>query len=164
MESREIKIWKESWNMEVTEYVRSIDGSDLHDGHVAVLKDDLYTYISDASKDANGCRTRLDVSEYSIAELEELCEYYSKAVAIAIDEEERSHVLAVEEFEANIANVIECGAGDRETAIRWFRDANKDEWYGDESLRYKLGLPWDFDFDHGDRDFFKREALRREAA
>ena len=130
-----------------------------HDAHVDALKDVLYSAISDASKDANGFRTRLDVSEYSVAELEDLCDYYFKAASEAADEEAAAQDRAVAKFEANIASVIASGAGDRETAIRWFRDANADDMYGDESIRYHLGLPWSYDFDHGDRDFFKRKEI-----
>lgn len=162
MEYREIKIWKESWNMEVTEYVRSIDGVDLHDAHVDMLKQDLYSYISDASKDAQGFRTRFDPTLKSVAELEADCDYWSKQVEISIAEDERRHVAAIEKFERTVANLIESGAGDRETAVRWIRDAQDefDRMYGDECLRYNLGLPWDYDFDHGDRDFFKRQAAK----
>jgi len=132
--------------------------NELHNAHVDTLKDVLYSEISDASKDANGFRRRLDVSEYSVAELEELADYYWKAASEAAAEDERAYARAIEKFEANIASVIAAGAGDRETALRWFRDANADAWMGDESIRYALGLPWDYDFDHGDRDLFKRQA------
>ena len=134
--------------------------NELHNAHVDTLKDVLYSEISDASKDANGFRTRLDVSEYSVKELEDLADYYWKAASEAADEDERAYVRAIAKFEANIASVIASGAGDRETAIRWFRDANADAWMGDEPIRYALGLPWDYDFDHGDRDFFKRQVAK----
>lgn len=134
--------------------------NELHNSHVELLKDVLYSEISDASKDANGFRTRLDVTEYSVKELEDLADYYWKAASEAADEDERAYVRNIEKFESNISNVIASGAGDRETAIRWFRDANKDSWMGDESIRYELGLPWSYDFDHGDRDFFIRAAAK----
>lgn len=162
METREIKIWNINWNMEVTEYVRSIDGVDLHDAHVDLLKQDLYSYISDASKDANGSRRRLNVQDYTVAELEDLCDYYSEQVSIAIDEDERRHAAAEAKFEENIASLIEAGAGSRETAIRWIREAHADDaWCDlDECIRYALGLSWSYDLDHGDRDFFKRQAAK----
>jgi hypothetical protein len=138
--------------------------NNLHAAHVDLLKDVLYSEISDASKDAQGFRTRLDVTEYSVADLFDLADYYWKAASEAADEDERAYVRAIAKFEANIASVIASGAGDRETAIRWFRDANKDSWMGDESIRYELGLPWSYDFDHGDRGFFIRQAEEKNAA
>ena len=167
MESREIKVWNAAWNMEVTEYVRSIDGADLHDAHVHSLKEDLYTFISDVSKSANGFRHRLDIREYSVAELEELCEYFGKESEKACAREEAEHLEAEAKFEKSVANLIESGAGDRETAIRWIRDAHRDDAYCDldECIRYALGLSWSYDLDHGDRKFFERKyAEESEAA
>lgn len=146
IEVREIKVWKESWNMDVTEYVRSIDGVDLHDAHVQNLKDDLYQFISDVSKSATGCRMRYDISEMSIAELEELCTYWGEASDRAVERERKEQEEAVARFEARVTNIIECGAGDRETALRWIRDAQDefDRMYGDEYLEYSLGLPYGY--------------------
>lgn len=162
METRAIKIWNHLWNMEVTEFVRSIDGVDLHDAHVDTLKQDLYTYISDASKDAFGCRVRLNVAEYSIEQLEAMCEYYSNKVGEAIDREEEEHHRAMVRFEARVLNLIACGAGNRETAVRWIREAHEaDAWCDlDECIRYALGLPWNYDLDHGDQLFFERQAAK----
>jgi hypothetical protein len=145
---------------ETYDAIVSIDGVDLHDGHVIALKEDLYSFISDASKDANGTRRRLNIHEYTVAELEDLCDYYSKAAAEECAREERAHRAAEARFEKRVANLIECGAGDRATAIRWIRDAHReDAWCDlDECIRYALGLSWSYDLDHGDRDFFKRKA------
>jgi len=156
MNSYEIKVWNEQWNMEVTEYVRVIDGVDLHDAHVELLKQGYYSYISDASKDATGRRARYDVSEMTVAELIAECDMWSDRVGESIKEDEAREAHAVEVFEATVASHIEVGAGDRETAIRWIREAHDDD-YGDESIKYNLGLPYSYDLDHGDRDFFKRQ-------
>lgn len=160
METREIKIWNINWNMEVTEYVRMIDGVDLHDAHVEIVKQDLYSYISDASKDAQGFRTRFDPTQKSVAELEADCEYWSKQVEISIEEDERAHVAAIAKFNKTVANLIECGAGDRETAIRWIRDGQDeyDRAYGDDYLKYSLGLPYTYDLEHDDREYYTRKA------
>jgi hypothetical protein len=131
-----------------------------HDAHVELLKQDLYSFISDASKDANGSRRRLNVQDYTVVELEELADYYSEQAQFEAERQEREYVRRIAHFEKMITSVIENGAGNRETAIRWFRDANKDSWMGDESIRFDLGLPWDYDFDYGDRDFFKRQAAK----
>jgi hypothetical protein len=147
----------------------SIDGIDTHDGHVIALKEDLYSFISDASKEANGCRRRLNIHEYTVAELEDLADYYAKAANDEAEREEARQEYAIEKFEAAIARIIECGAGDRETAVRWFRDAHfaDDEMgrmYGDERICYDLGLPFSYDLDHADRKRYEREAAARAAA
>jgi len=162
MESKAIKVWSDKWNMEITEYVRSVSGVELHDAHVEIVKQDLYSYISDASKDAYGSRSRLDVSEWTIAELEAECDRLSVAVGETIDREEAEHVAAEAKFEKNVANLIESGAGDRATAVRWIRDAQDDfdKMYGDEHIKYSLGLSYTYDLDHGDRDYFKRQAAK----
>jgi hypothetical protein len=138
--------------------ITSVDGVELHEAHVIAVKEDLYSFISDASKDATGRRVRFNAYEMSIADLEAEADYYSKAAADECDRQEAEYVRAIAHFEMMINSVIENGAGDRETAIRWFRDANKDDMHGDDSARYHLGLPWNYDFDHGDREFFKRQA------
>ncbi len=50
-------------------------------------KMEIYSTISDLSKDANGFRHRLNVDDYSIAQLEELRDYYSKEVVASIERE-----------------------------------------------------------------------------
>lgn len=133
-----------------------------HDAHVIALKEDLYSFISDVSKDAQGFRHRLDIAEYTVAQLEELCDHFIAASEREQAREEESYRVRIGEFEATIATSIECGAGDRETAVRWIREAHADDaWCDlDECIRYALGLPWDYDLDHGDRDFFKRQAAK----
>jgi hypothetical protein len=162
METREVKIWNHVWNMEVTEYVRSIDGADLHDGHVQTLKDELYSAVSDLSKSATGSRMRYDISDMSVAELDELVEYWGEASERACEEEREREHDAMVRFEATVMNLIACGAGDRATAIRWIREGQDefDRMYGDERLRWSYGLPWNYDFDHGDQLFFERQAAK----
>lgn len=131
-----------------------------HEAHVIALKEDLYSFISDASKDAYGSRRRLDISEYTVAELEELAAYYSDAAAEECRRIEREERAAEARFEKTVANLIESGAGDRATAVRWIRSAysESDLAYGDEYIKYSLGVSYSYDLDHGDRDFYKRQA------
>lgn len=79
----------------------------------------LYSYISDASKEATGCRYRFDHTEMTFAQLEAECDYWSKQVEVAIDEEKEYTDKAVEEFKALVQQTIELGAGDEATALRW---------------------------------------------
>lgn len=84
--------------------------------------EDLYGYISDASKDALGYRFRMDISGLSFAELEAQCDYWSKQVEITIDQEKQESEFCVKEFKALVARTIEMGAKDEETALRWISD------------------------------------------
>lgn len=87
-------------------------------------REDAYSYISDASKDARGFRSRdASVLYMSLAELQGECTYWSDQVVIAIDQQAERDREAIAEFEAAITATIEAGAGDRATAVRWMRDA-----------------------------------------
>lgn len=111
---------------------------------IAELKDDLYGYISDASKDAQGFRTRMDISGMTIEELMVEADYWEGRVIEAIEDERAHEKEAVAEFEQLVADTINMGAGDRETAIRWLKSS--DEWYeNDESyFEYSWGLPYGY--------------------
>lgn len=80
---------------------------------------ELYSYISDASKDAQGFRHRMDISGMTFAELEAECDYWSDQVVASIAYEKEESARAVEEFKALLQRTIEMGAGDEETALRW---------------------------------------------
>jgi hypothetical protein len=161
MNNYEVKF---NWDSErcTHDIISTLDGVELHEGHVLQLKSDMQSYISDASKDAFGSRYRFDPFIMSVKELEDLADYYSEEVGRTIEREERAHAEAEASFESRVANLIESGAGDRATAIRWIRDAHRDDaWCDlDECIRYALGLSWSYDLDHGDRDFFTRKAAK----
>lgn len=103
----------------------------------------LESSIWDLYKDVNGVRPRhMDFASMSDAELE--AEYDSllddlKAVQEreAIEEAE-----AVAEFEKTIQSIIECGAKDRQTALRWYvGEANT--YHGDWGyFCLSVGLPY----------------------
>ena len=80
----------------------------------------LINYIYDGYKDAYGTRPRhYNFDAMSIAELEAEADSIGEAVVETIDRERAADKAAIEKFEASIASVIEVGAGDRETALRW---------------------------------------------
>ena len=81
--------------------------------------DELYSYISDVSKEANGWRYRFDHTGMTFAQLEAECDYWSAQAQIAIDEERAMADKTVEEFKALVQQTIELGAGDEATALRW---------------------------------------------
>ena len=82
-------------------------------------RDSLISFISDVSKDAYGFRMRRDWDSMSMAELEALADDISKAAAEAAKREEEEQAKAVETFETNVIDMIDMGAENRETAIRW---------------------------------------------
>lgn len=114
-------------------------------------RQDLYQYISDASKDAVGCRMRYDISEMTNQELEELCEYWSDRVVEAINEEAAIQAECRVEFEKLVQDTINSGAGDRATAIRWLMAAEdeSDQWYGEEYFVYTYNLGSNYDIHTG---------------
>jgi hypothetical protein len=81
--------------------------------------EELYSYISDASKEANGCRYRFDHTGMTFAQLEAECDYWTKQVEVTIAEEKVYTDKAVEEFKALVQQTIDMGAGDEVTALRW---------------------------------------------
>ena len=84
------------------------------------------TIYSDCFKDVNGWRPRntadwtLEQYAAGFKDLEDEAEYMIAAEA-------EYEAQAIRESEASIASMIEMGAGDRETAIRWTLDIEKEE-------------------------------------
>ncbi len=84
-------------------------------------RDELIDMISDAYKSANGFRPR-GIYNYDAMSTEDLQNEVNELVDQANAEYDREQEFANEQvakFEASVQNVIECGAGNRETALRW---------------------------------------------
>ena len=98
-------------------------------------REQLETIYSDAYKDAYGFRPRGHVFD-TVEELR-------AAIELRIAEEKESMRRAMLEFEARVASVIETGAADRATALRWIADADgcADDL---EHLCYVNGLPFSY--------------------
>jgi hypothetical protein len=77
--------------------------------------DELYGYISDASKDVNGCRFRMDISGMTFAELEAECDFWSNLV--------EQEIAAEKAYEEESLNAFIQYAPDMETAERWLEEA-----------------------------------------
>lgn len=105
-------------------------------GTIAEFKDELYSFISDASKTANGFRTRFNYNDLTIEELMKEAAYWSDAAAYAIEEDERREAENKVEFEAAIEATIANGAADRATAVRWMYEAEV------------VAEDWDMGLDH----------------
>ena len=98
----------------------------------------------DMYKDAYGVRPRgIDTTEWTEAQFEAEFVYLSKIIDANYKEQLASEAKAVERFEAQVESFIQSGARDRETAIRWFHEAEQTN--GDEEyLCFCLGLPYGY--------------------
>ena len=96
----------------------------------------------DMYKDAYGSRPRgIDTSSWTEADFEN--EFASLGSVIEREEADRkvAEAKAIERFEAQVTSFIESGAKTRETAIRWFHEAEGSNG-DDEYLCFLLGLPY----------------------
>jgi len=106
-------------------------------------RDDLMSYISDAHKDAYGFRPTWDLSLKSIEELGAIADRMSDAVCDAIQRQRLEEEEALRVFEKEVSGVIDMGAGDRETAIRWIVEGLDMGGYATaEYMCFKLGLSY----------------------
>ena len=105
-------------------------------------REQLESIYSDAYKDAYGFRPRGHVFD-TVEELQAAIERCSAEIELRIAEEKESMRRAMLEFEARVASVIETGAADRATALRWIADADgcADDL---EHLCYVNGLPFSY--------------------
>lgn len=97
--------------------------------------------FSDMYKDAWGCRPRMDTSEWTVEDFEQefdILQEVIKKEEQRLAERERQ---SIARFEQRVADAIQMGARDRETAIRWIVDSEGAE--GD-ALCYTLGLPYNY--------------------
>lgn len=98
----------------------------------------------DMYKDAHGFRPRgIDTSTWT--EEDFLKEFESLGQVISSGERQRKEdeAQAVVDFDRRIQQLIECGARNREMAIRWLHEAY--ETHGDdEFLAWNLGLPYGY--------------------
>lgn len=98
----------------------------------------------DMYKDAHGVRPRgIDTSTWTLADFDKEFEYLGKVI-----EREETHRLqqewnAIQDFEARISQLINVGAKDRATALRWIMEGStcNGDW---EFLCYEHGLPYGF--------------------
>jgi len=99
-------------------------------GTMQEFKDSMYGYISDASKDAQGFRTRFDYSACTAEELMAEAYYWECQVVVTMAEDAIREAECKTEFEQVIADTIACGAGNRATAINWLYmgECQKENW------------------------------------
>jgi hypothetical protein len=111
---------------------------------VFTYDDGLY---SDLHKDARGSRPGESGMEYwnSLAPAEKQVQWDSliREMDQNYAEDLAAKKLAVDRFETQIQHWINLGAQTRESAIRWFHDA-EDTGGDNEYLCYRLGLPYGY--------------------
>jgi hypothetical protein len=96
----------------------------------------------DMYKDAYGVRPRgVDTSGWTLADFD--AEFEGLRVAIEAEDKARKEAesTATVVFEQRIQSLIDAGAKDRATAMRWIHEA-EDTQGDDEYLCYTLGLPY----------------------
>ena len=110
---------------------------------LTVLEQAQSTYW-DMHKDAYGVRPRcIDTSAWTIEDFEAEFVILGQAIAEAEIERQTSEEKATVVFEQRIQSLIQLGAKDRATAIRWIHEA-EDTHGDDEYLCYTLGLPYQY--------------------
>lgn len=113
-------------------------------------KEQLECTVWDAYKDAYGFRPRhMNLQAMTEQELEAELRLLEAQIACVVAREKAEQAAAVIQFEERVASTISAGASDRETAIRWIRDAEGAECGDMDYLCYCLGLPY---------GYFKEEA------
>ena len=98
----------------------------------------------DMYKDAYGVRPRgVDTSTWTLEQFE--AEFEGLGVAIEAEDKARkeAEATATVVFEQRIQSLVDAGAKDRTTAIRWIHEA-EDTQGDDEYLCYTLGLPYQY--------------------
>lgn len=112
----------------------------------AILREELQSIIWDVAKDATGIRPRwIDFENSTIEELENTLKLYTKMAEDQADYEHQLEREAIAEYEQRVQELIECGAGDRDTAVRWMIEAEGERYLQDvEELLYHWGMPYTF--------------------
>jgi len=107
-------------------------------------KSSLAETIAQASKDATGSKYRIDWMEYTLEELQKMADRYCEAANEEYEREKAHKAEMAEKFEARVKELINMGAGDRETALRWIiQSEDLDHWtcLQDGYAAYCLNLP-----------------------
>ena len=109
----------------------------------------LQSIYSDAYKDAYNFRPRGMSGECwnSVEWLKEEIKFLDGEIARRISEAEEDGKVAVEIFEKTVTAMIEAGAKDRETALRWIFDAegiDATSAFDLEHFCFQRGLPYNY--------------------
>ena len=107
-------------------------------------RQEMIQIYSDFHKEAYGFRPRgVNYSEFTLEQLQADFDYFSSLCEQNAREEEARDNYRIAEFERRVESIIEMGAGDRKTALRWILDSfeSPDFGYGAEFfVAFELGL------------------------
>lgn len=111
---------------------------------IQAQREELHSIIWDVAKDATGIRPRwIDFENSTIEELEETLKLYTKMAEEQADHEHQLEREAIAEYEQRVEELLECGAADRITAVRWMIEGEADRYLQDvEELMYHWGMPY----------------------
>lgn len=98
----------------------------------------------DMYKDAYGHRPRgIDTSSWTLAAFDAEFVVLGKIIEEENQQRKQAQAAAIVRFEEQVKSFIKMGANDRETALRWFHEAEQTN--GDEEyLCFCLGLPYHY--------------------
>jgi hypothetical protein len=98
----------------------------------------------DMYKDAYGHRPRgIDTSSWTLAAFDAEFVVLGKIIEEENQQRKQAQAAAIVRFEEQVKSFIKMGANDRETALRWFHEAEQTN--GDEEyLCFCLGLPYNY--------------------
>jgi len=108
---------------------------------------EMLNTMSDLAKAAYGTRRACpDTDGLSFKEVSALYDGMLEDLDRATREQEAEQADAVKEFEASVTRTMETGSVDRETAIRWLRDAEQDDQakFDDDYFCYCNNLPYGY--------------------
>ena len=100
--------------------------------------------IKEASADCGG-KVRVDFTEYTLKELQDMCDYYSEQAHKANIVKEQSKKDNASNFYLRIKNVCKLGASNYRTAIRWILEADElehDQYYEGGQLVWEYNLAY----------------------
>lgn len=101
-------------------------------------------HIVNLHKSAYGFKPRWEWDEMSDSDLDAEAERLSVEAKAEAKREDEREALRVAEFEGMVADTIAAGAKDRETAIRWLRDAEGATDGPLDYFEYLMGLPYGY--------------------
>ena len=118
------------------------------------LEQAAITY-SDMFKDVHGFRPRSMTANWTLKDYEDAFVILDNDFEIQQEADREQYLSAIAEFESNVADMIEMGAGDRETALRWIIDAfdEFDQSYIEADPHYmafEMGFPSSYDWRKGE--------------
>lgn len=107
-------------------------------------KEQLQSIFWDAYKDANGFRPRhIDTSAMTEDQLSTELDLLGEQIRVQEAQRAADEVQHAATFEKRVQQLIEGGAGDRATALRWIHQAEGTDG-DDEFLCYTLGLKYGY--------------------